>query len=130
LDLAFKPGRNTLSIRYRQRPFVAEFRLSYMAWWPSRGFTGFDYLLYPARSWEADKDFRFSVTVEIPFYQGHFLVFPKWDEPISKSNLDLRPVAKGPAHRKILRGEFSGFPADILTILVWFDPKAMTVLPK
>jgi hypothetical protein len=129
LDLKFCPGRNTLSIRYRQRPFVAEFRYGYFAAWPARGFTGFDYLLYPARSWEADKNFRFTVTVEIPFYRGRFLVFPKWDEPLSKSNVDLHPVRSGPSHRRILRGEFNGLPADILTVLVWFDPKAMTGLP-
>jgi hypothetical protein len=130
LDLKIKPGRNDLTIRYRQRPFVAEFRYGYTAAWPARGFTGFDYLLYPARSWEADKNFRFTVTVEIPFYQGHFLFFPKWDEPLYKSNIDLRPVHAGPPHRRILRGEFDGLPADILTVLVWFDPKAMTVLPN
>jgi len=48
LDLKIKPGRNDLTIRYRQRPFVAEFRYGYTAAWPARGFTGFDYLLYPA----------------------------------------------------------------------------------
>ena len=130
LDLKIKPGRNVLSIRYRQRPFVAEFRYGYFGAWPARGFTGFDYLLYPARSWEADKNFRFTVTVEIPFYQGHFLFFPKWDEPLYKSNIDLRPVHAGPPHRRILRGEFNGLPADILTVLAWFDPKAMTALPN
>jgi hypothetical protein len=96
---------------------------------PARGFTGFDHLLYPALSWEADKDFRFSVTVEIPYYHGKFLVFPRWDEPQAKSNVDLRAEKAGPPHVRILRGEFNGFPADILTVLVWFDPKAMAGLP-
>jgi hypothetical protein len=57
---------------------------------PARGFTGFDYLLCPALSWPADKDFRFSVTVEIPYYHGKFLVFPRWDEPQAKANLSGR----------------------------------------
>jgi hypothetical protein len=128
LDLKLRPGRNSLSIRYHQRPYVAEFRYGYTAAWPARGFTGFDYLLYPARSWEADKDFRFSVSVEIPYYRGRFLVFPRWDEPLAKSNVELRAEKAVSPHVRILRGEFDRLPAEILTVLVWFDPQAAVYL--
>jgi hypothetical protein len=128
LDLKLRPGRNSLSIRYRQRPYVAEFRYGYTAAWPARGFTGFDYLLYPALSWDADKDFRFSVSVEIPYYQGKFLFFRRWDEPQTKSNVDLRAEKAGPPHVRILRGEFDRMPAEIMTVLVWFDPQAAVYL--
>ncbi len=130
LDLNFRPGRNALAIRYRQRPFVAEFRYGYFGAWPARGFTGFDYLLYPAESWAAAGNFRFTVTVEIPYYRGKFLFFPRWDAPQTKSNIELRPVPSKLPHRRILSGEFDRLPADILTVLVWFDSKAMTGLPN
>jgi len=129
MTIRLRPGRNALSIRYRQRPYVAETRYGYFSTWPARGFTGFDYLLYPARSWAAAADFRLSVTVEVPYYRGRFLVFPRWDEPQVASNIELNPAKSNPRHLRVLHGEFGRMPSDILTVLVWFDKKAVESLP-
>lgn len=128
MTIRLRPGRNALSIRYRQRPYVAETRYGYFSTWPARGFTGFDYLLYPARSWAAAADFRLSVTVEVPYYRGKFLFFPSWDEPQVKSNVELSPAQTTETHVRVLRGEFGRMPSDILTVLVWFDKKAVESL--
>ena len=130
LTIALRPGRNTLVLRYRQRPFVAEYGHGYTAAWPARGFTGFDYLLYPAMSWEAGRDFRFSLNVEIPYYEGKFIFFPRWEEPRTKSNVDLREVKSVRPHVRLLSAEFDRWPAAVLTVLVWFDKKALSRLPE
>jgi len=84
-----------------------------------------DYLLYPAVSWPLDPGFRLSVDVDIPEMSAKRLFAKTHLKPFYRSNVDLREV---PAERpRLLRlhGEFAGFPADVLTVLVWFDPKAL-----
>jgi hypothetical protein len=121
-ELPLEPGKNALVVSYRQRLFIEERDHGYFGAWPGRGFTGFDYLLYPARSWPADPGFRLNVTVEIPDARAKKLFFRVSKRPFWKSNLAFREESgkKG----RVLRSEFAGLPADVLTLLLWTDPKA------
>ena len=47
-----------------------------------------------------------------------------WLQPAFRSNLAIVETRSERPHARLLRGEFAGFPADILSILVWFDTKA------
>jgi hypothetical protein len=48
-----------------------------------------------------------------------------WLKPEFRSNLAIVETKSERSHVRFLRGEFAGFPADILSILVWFDAKAL-----
>ncbi|MBM3294025.1 MAG: hypothetical protein FJY82_05815 [Candidatus Aminicenantes bacterium] len=124
-ELVLVPGMNILLISYGQRLYIEERDHGYFGSWPARGFTGFDYLLYPARSWPADPGFRLNVAVEIPDARGKKLFFRVWKRPSLKSNLALEEAPSTDKRRRLFRGEFSGMPADILTVLLWNDPKAV-----
>jgi len=124
-ELALVPGKNTLLVSYGQRLYIEERDHGYFGSWPARGFTGFDYLLYPARSWPADPGFRLNVTAEIPDARGKKFFFRVWKRPFLKSNLAFEEAPGTDKRRRLFRGEFAGMPADVLTILLWNDPKAV-----
>ncbi|MBM3312534.1 MAG: hypothetical protein FJY80_13625, partial [Candidatus Aminicenantes bacterium] len=106
IDLGLEPGKSTLVVSYRQRLFIEERDHGYFAAWPRRGFSGFDYLLYPARSWPADPGFRLSVTAEIPDVRAKKLFFRVFRRPFWKSNLAFREEYGQDGRRLRLRGEF------------------------
>jgi hypothetical protein len=124
MRLRLKPGINKLQVVYSQKMFIDERDYGYSSGWPGRGFSGVDYLLYPATSWPLDAGFRLSVSVEIPEMPAKRFLGETWLEPGFRSNLAIVETKSERPHVRTLRGEFSGFPADILSILVWFDTKA------
>jgi hypothetical protein len=128
LDLALQPGRNILEIVYRQRMFVDEKGYGYFSSWPAKGFTGVDYLLYPAASWRLAKDFRLAIRVEAPDYHHKILFGTSWHKPYVRCDPALKDVPTDKKHLRILEGHFAGIPADILTVLIWFDEKALRYL--
>lgn len=129
LRLRLRPGAHVLQIAYSQRMFIDERGYGYTSSWPKKGFSGVDYLLYPATSWPLDPGFRLSVDVEIPEMPVTRLFLKKRLKPFTRSNLPLLDAAAERAHVRHLHGEFGGFPADVLTVLVWFDPKALRYIP-
>jgi hypothetical protein len=123
--LRLKPGAHILQISYSQWMFIDERGYSYSSGWPKKGFSGVDYLLYPATSWPLDPSFRLNISVEIPELAGKKLFGTAWTKPKFQSNLALGDDKGNRPHVRLLRGEFPTFPADILTVLVWFDDKAL-----
>jgi hypothetical protein len=128
LDLALQPGRNVLEIVYRQRMFVDEKGYGYFSSWPAKGFTGIDYLLYPAASWRRAKDFRLAIRVEVPDYHHKILFGTSWHKAHIRCDPALKDAATDKKHLRVLEGNFAGIPADILTVLIWFDEKALRYL--
>jgi hypothetical protein len=128
LDLALQPGRNILEIVYRQRVFVDEKGYGYFSSWPAKGFTGVDYLLYPAASWRRAGDFRLAIRVEVPDYHHKVLFGTSWHRPHVRSDPTLKDAATDKKHLRVVEGNFTGVPADILTVLVWFDEKIFRYL--
>ena len=125
LVLALKPGRNILEIAYNQRMFVEERDYGYFGSWPQKGFTGVDYLLYPAGSWPLAKDFRLIIRVEVPDYHHKVLFGTHWHPAIVRCSPGLKDIPADRKRVRFLEGTFAGIPADILTVLVWFDKKAV-----
>ena len=124
IRLRLKPGVNKLQIAYSQRLSIDERGYGYSSGWPKKGFSGVDYLLYPATSWPLDANFKLTVSAEIPEMPANRLFGKTWLRPGFRSNLAIVETKSEQPHVRILRGEFAGFPADILSILVWFDAKA------
>jgi hypothetical protein len=124
MRLRLKPGINKLQIAYSQRLSIDERGYGYSSGWPKKGFSGVDYLLYPATSWPLDANFKLVVSAEIPEMPAKRLFGKMWLQPEFRSNLAIVETQSERPHVRILRGEFAGFPADILSILVWFDTKA------
>jgi hypothetical protein len=125
LRLRLRPGAHVLQISYSQWMFIDERGYTYSSGWPKKGFCGVDYLLYPATSWPLDAGFRLNIAVEIPELAGKKLFGTAWTNPKFQSNLSLGDDTEDRPHVRLLHGEFSTFPADILTVLVWFDDKAL-----
>jgi hypothetical protein len=126
LRLRLRPGAHVLQISYSQWMFVDERGYGYSSGWPKKGFSGVDYLLYPATSWPLDANFRLNICVEIPELAGKRLFGTAWTKPKFQSNLSLGDDKGDRPHVRRLRGEFPTVPADILTVLVWFDDKALS----
>ena len=130
MRLRLRPGTNVLEVSYSQRAFIDERDYGYTTHWPEKGFTGADYLLYPAVSWPLDPGFRLRVSTEIPeLYVKHFL-HRTWLRPFVRSDLKLDDETPARPHTRRLKGEFPGFPADILTVLFWYDEGARRYLGK
>ena len=130
IRLHLRPGINKLRIAYGQRMFIDERDYGYSAGWPEKGFSGVDYLLYPATSWTLDPGFRLKVSAEIPERPAKRLLGKAWRRPDFRSNLEMTEAASERPHVRLLRGEFEGIPADIMTLLVWYDAKASRHITK
>jgi len=128
MRLRLKPGINKLQVAYSQKMFIDERDYGYSSGWPERGFSGVDYLLYPATSWPLDTNFKLVVSAEIPEMPAKRLFGKTWLKPEFSSNLAIVDAKPERPRVRLLRGEFTGFPADILSILVWFDAKALSYL--
>ena len=130
IRLRLKPGINTLQIAYAQRLFIDERDYGYTVGWPEKGFSGVDYLLYPATSWTLDPGFRLKVSAEIPEMPAKRPLGKAWRKPDFRSNLKMAEASSERPHVRLIRGEFAGIPADILSILVWYDAKASRHISK
>ena len=123
MKLPLKPGLNELRVSYTQRMFVNERATGALEGWPQRGLSGLDYLLYPSVSWPLTDGFRLTVSVEIPEMPSKLMFWTIWLKPAFKSNLAFREGRAERPHVRLHQAEFEGFPADILSLLVWFDGK-------
>jgi len=127
-EILLPPGRSRLVVTYGQRLFIDERNNGYFAAWPRKGVTGFDYLLYPAKTWDMDSGFRLNISVTVPDAQGKVLFFKTWKRPEIKCSLPLREETSGTRRIRVFRGEFDSMPADVLTFLFWFDKDAGSYL--
>jgi hypothetical protein len=127
-QVALNPGKNALVVSYRQRLFIEERGHGYFASWPDRGVSGFDYLLYPAKTWSLDKNFRLRIRIELPDYRRKRFLGSVWIRPQMKSNVPFVEESEEKSRLRIFKAEFSEIPADILTFLFWLDKNAVGYL--
>ncbi|MCX6565065.1 MAG: hypothetical protein NTW38_01345 [Candidatus Aminicenantes bacterium] len=123
-EIPLPPGKSRVVVTYRQRLYIEERNHGYFAVWPKKGVTGFDYLLYPAGSWDLDPGFRIRISVEVPDARGKKFFFKTWERPTIKCNLPLRPQEGRTKNIRMFKGDFAGLPADVLTFLLWVDKAA------
>jgi hypothetical protein len=124
-QIALPPGRSKLVVTYGQRLFIDERGHGYFGVWPKKGVTGFDYLLYPAKSWEMEAGFKLRVSVLVPDARAKKFFVRTWRRAEVKCNLPLKESAGGKERIRVFEGEFKGgMPADVLTFLLWFDKNA------
>ncbi len=123
-EIPLPPGKSRVVVSYRQRLYIEERNHGYFAVWPKKGVTGFDYLLYPAGSWDLDPGFRLRLSVEVPDARSKKLFFKTWKRPSVICNLPLRPEEGRTKHIRMFKGDFAGLPADVLTFLLWVDKAA------
>lgn len=123
-EIPLPPGKSRVAVTYRQRLYIEERNNGYFAAWPKKGVTGFDYLLYPAGSWDLDPGFRIRLSVEVPDAQRKKLFFKTRERPTVKCNLPLRPEEGRTKNIRMFKGDFAGLPADVLTFLWWVDKAA------
>jgi len=114
------PGKNNLTIKYQQGMYV-DGRTSY-----SGGpvfVCGFEYLLYPAFTWEIHPDFELfvSVTLQDFFKKGWF-----WNSritPVCESNLTFNKTYDSESRVTTFYARSRGFPAPVLAFIVKSNPK-------
>lgn len=123
-EVPLPPGKSRLAVTYRQRFYIDERNNGYFAAWPKKGVTGFDYLLYPAGSWDLDPGFRLRLSVEVPDARSKKLFFKTRVRPTVKCNLPLRSEEGRTKNIRMFKGDFAGLPADVLTFLLWVDKAA------
>lgn len=129
-DLKLRPGLNKLEIAYSQRMFIDERGHGYFTGWPKKGIGGVDYLLYPGGSWPMDPEFKLTVTAEVPDMPVKRLIGRGWVRAEFRSNLDFRETPAGRPRTQVRTAEFTDFPSDVLSLLIWFDPKALRYLAQ
>jgi hypothetical protein len=114
------PGKNNLTIKYGQGMYV-EGRTSYVGGPVFR--CGFEYLLYPAFTWEMHPDFELSVSVSLPdFIKNGWL----WDSrvtPIYESNLTFYKTYNPETHTTTYRSLNRSFPSSVFAFIVRKDVK-------
>ncbi len=117
-NLNIQPGTNSLSIRYRQGLFVNERSTRYGGIDMNKAVVGFDYLFYPALTWNLSPDFILDIKIQTMDFHDKFLIFDMWYLPHFLSNLEFRLERDSKNHMNYYKAEYGGFPAGILTFLV------------
>jgi hypothetical protein len=110
----FVPGANTITVRYTQGLYL-DGRTAYFGGPVYKA--GFDYLLYPALSWELDPAFELSITVTLPDIREKGWLYDAWYAPEATSNVLLGASYDESRRSTTLHGRFPGFPSDVLTML-------------
>lgn len=109
------PGTNTLQIRYEQGLFLNG-RTSYSGGPIVQA--GFDYLLYPARSWTLGPAFELLLTARLPdLVKKGWL----WDsrQPASwRSNMACSSHYDQKTHTTTLTGRYQMIPSDLCSIVI------------
>jgi hypothetical protein len=117
----FVPGRNLVTVAYKQPLFVAEGEYGHGSGFGLHGAAlGFDYLLYPARTWTIDPKFTLTVEISLPNPRVAGIIRDSYPKPSWRSNLALTDAS--PAKELALtyvKGSYSGLPADIFSF--WFS---------
>lgn len=112
------PGRNTIAISYRQQLRVSEGAYGYFSGFGARGAElGFEYLLYPAKSWRRADNFRFDVRVEVPDVKAPGLFWDSYIVPEIRTNLPLK-VEHMPHPAATATASLSDFPAEVFAVVV------------
>lgn len=110
----FLPGANTITVRYTQGLYL-DGRTAYFGGPVYKA--GFDYLLYPALSWELDPAFELSITVTLPDIREKGWLWDTWYAPEAASNVLLVASYDESRRATTLQARFSSFPADVLTMM-------------
>jgi hypothetical protein len=112
-----QPGRNRIMVAYRQPTFVAEGPYKTSAFGVHEAALGFDYLLYPAKSWKIDPHFRLQVAITPPWPRVPATFGSKEVPPLWRCNLPLTEATSQEIHHTYLKGIYQGIPADLLTFV-------------
>lgn len=116
MTLRLRPGRNVLSIDYRQEMFLNENNAGY-AFRLIGSTVGFDYLLYPALTWKLSPGFTFDVNVDVPDFVRQGTLFRRYYRPRILSSLPLTDTYDQAAHTHHFTGNYTNYPAQIFTFL-------------
>jgi hypothetical protein len=111
----FLPGENILVIRYEQGLFL-EGHTAYSGGPVVR--IGFDYLLYPARSWSLDPAFKLLLTVRIPDLIRKGWLWDSRQTLQYRTNLAFVPSYDPADKMTILTGRFQAIPADVFSVVL------------
>jgi hypothetical protein len=112
-SVIFKPGENILQIRYEQGLFL-EGHTAYMGGPVVRA--GFDYLLYPARTWTLDPAFTLNVTVRLPDLVRKGWLWDSRQTLPFRTNLVFSPSYDPATKTTVLAGRFRTIPADVFSL--------------
>ncbi len=114
----FTPGSNRVTVSYKQPLFVAEGEYTYSSGFGLHGSAlGFDYLLYPARTWTIDPKFTLNVEISLPHPRVHGVFRSSYVKPVWRSNLALTDGSPKEVPSTFLKGSFPGLPADIFSFV-------------
>jgi len=64
----------------------------------------------------------------VPDYHHKILFGTSWPKAHIRCDPALKDAATDKKRLRVLEGNFAGIPADILTVLIWFDEKALRYL--
>jgi hypothetical protein len=109
------PGTNVLQVRYGQALFL-DGHTAYSGGPVVRA--GFDYLLYPARSWSFDPAFELLVTVKLPDLVQKGWLWDSRETPVYRTNLTFSSSYDSNNRTTFLTGRYRNMPTDVLSIVV------------
>ncbi|HOQ40583.1 MAG TPA: hypothetical protein PK178_00440 [Smithellaceae bacterium] len=114
------PGKNKLTIRYKQGLFV-DGHTSYIG---GPAFVcGFEYLLYPAFTWKMNPDFELFVSVTLPDYLKKGWLWDSRITPLAESNLTLKKMYNSQARVTTYSMRSKSFPAPVLAFIALREKK-------
>jgi hypothetical protein len=114
------PGKNNLTIKYRQGMNV-DGRTSYIGGPVFR--CRFEYLLYPALTWEMHPDFELFISITLPDFLKKGLLWDSRITPVYESNMIFQKTYKPESRITTYYTQSRGFPAPVLTFIIQKDSK-------
>lgn len=114
------PGKNTLTIKYRQGMYV-DGRTAYIG--GPVFVCGFEYLLYPAFTWKMNPDFELFISVALPDFQKKGWLWDSRIAPITESNITFHKTYNPETRRTTYETRSKSFPAPVLAFIVRRDQK-------
>ena len=112
------PGQNEIVIAYEQRLSADEVAPHYGDFHFEKAFLGFDYLLYPANSWDRAGNFTFEIELRVPHHVEDCWFVERRLPPMVDLNFPLQE--RRGQHEAIFTGVFEEFPSEIFSVVLSF----------
>lgn len=117
-SLPLDKGVSLLTLRYRQRLFAREGSPRYGAFNLPTSVLGFEYLLYPAKTWTRGAGFKFDLAIHVPDFVEPGTFRDRRFLPQVLCNLRLEPVYDAVTRSTRHAATFGEMPADVLSFFV------------